>query len=347
MKLKEALQRAVKSVAADKTRHVLRHILLQPAQDGRPACIVAGDGEVFTHLTLDEDAEVIDGAVAAGDVGPLLTDAKEVVRIEWGQGGGSARLVLRTRAETVGDAEFKVLPSSQYPAPTLPGGLDFVPEHAAHEMAQVLHAVGGDDPLERHLGYVQASADGLAASDASRIAVVHLPGPWRGLLSPRLFERWPKKAAIGVCVVRNAVYVRVGDDEVRHTAYASGPTRDLWQRAQALQPYTGPRLVVDAKRLAAAVKQAAAMGQEKAVSLKFRAGRVHVESAAADDSTAYQAQLFGDGGQRDTDLLINGQMLHQALKAVRTPQVVLGYRRPFDPLRVESGRFTECIWHMS
>lgn len=345
MNLKNALQRAAKLVPTDKTQNTLRHLLLVSDEHGDLPKVIAGDGEVWTHITLDEGLEVIDGAIPVADLAKLLVDAKEVLAVEWGQGGGSAKITLRTKANTLAQAEVQVMPTSLYPRPHLPDDIEFTSEPFAHDLQKVAHAVGGN-PMEPHLAYVHASKDGLAGSDGYRISMAQWEAPWEGLVPVKLFAHWPKREAIGLHVQRSSVAIKIGDDEIRHASFVKGPYPDAWGRAQGFERWQGPRVVVSTEAFAGAVKQASTVGPVNAVWLRMREGRIKIESVALDESKSYQAEVRGDGCQKDADILVDGKMLHQALSAFDTPTVLVGYRRSFDPLRLESGRSIECIWPM-
>lgn len=348
MKLLAALQRATKMITTDKHDQVLRHVLIQPAAGTLPGMVVAGDGAVWTQVTLDDDEEVTEAVINADQLRGLLTDAKKILKIDWATNGGGVRVSVQTKNNTVGEAEFQVLPRSQYPAPRpLPIKMDFVPADEGAMWPMVVHAANGGDPMTRHFGYVLANAHGLASTDGYRIALLQCPANWDGLLSPRLFEYWPKAVDIGVCVDVRCIYVRLGDDEIRTGVYAhSDSYPDPWRRACGLQPYKGARIIVPTKGLATACKQAADVSRGVEIRLKFRTNMIHVESISNDETQTYRTKLVGQGGERDTDFLVDGKMLHKALKALHTPMVLIGYRRYFDPVRVESGRFVECIWPM-
>jgi hypothetical protein len=350
MNTRDALVRAGKMISTDKVNQVLRHVLITPQQGDQRGTVVSGDGEVWTELTLDDQPDVTECVVSADQMRRMLTDAKDVLKIDWASGSGNVRFTVLTKASTQAQAEFQVLPRSEYPAPKpVPKNLDFHEDELGDLMPMVVHAAGGDNPLMKQLGYVLANQHGLAATDQHRIALLQFPSTWDGLLSPRLFENWPKGAPVAVHVhvhvdVRS-VYIRLGEDEVRRGNYAhSDAYPDPWKRSSALNPYRGARLIVATKGLATAAKQASDVSQGMEICLKFRKDGVHVESVSEDEAQTYRSHINGRGGQRDTDVLVDGKMLVQALKALKTPTVLVGYRRYFDPIRVESGRYVECLW---
>lgn len=350
MLLKQALQRAVKRIHPRKSEQQLRHVCLHPAKGASPAYVVAGDGETWAQYALDEGVDVIGGGLDADQLAPVLQGAR-ALEVAWAEGAGSARMKVVSTEDTVGFAELRVLPRSQYPGPDPTerfGNVDFVPEYAAHELAAVVHAAGGQDPVARHLAYVHASRHGLAASDGYRIAYVQYQAAWDGLVPTGFLEDWPKSASVGLAIAPHGMAVRLGEDETRWCAYANHPEYpDPWKRGRAHEAFCGARLILPTKALAAAIKQATGVGGESAVLLQLRQSRIDIFAQTTDESQQYKTHLLGEGGERDTDYLIDGKLMYQALRAVKTPKVIVGYRRSVDPLRLEAGRYIECIWPMT
>jgi len=176
--------------------------------------------------------------------------------------------------------------------------------------------------------------------DKVRIARVTVPNAWQGFVTARLFAHWPKGSVCCAFTDHHAFFA-VGE-EMRITALGSvnyPPTDKLFKAV-----YTGFSLV-DAYQLTQAVKQATDVSPLNLVMLTV-AGRV-LEVRACDvngrlDSYLGTVPAISQSGEME--VTIDGKLLQQALAQCDTPSVKLSAGSSVDPLQIESGTFTECLW---
>jgi hypothetical protein len=97
------------------------------------------------------------------------------------------------------------------------------------------------------------------------------------------------------------------------------------------------------------VKQAVDVGATGSVELEFQSpNRLRVTAWQRTDAgmRLYESEFGLLENTGTGKVLLSGKALVEALQAVHTPSVRVGYGRAVDPLRIESAGYIECLWPM-
>lgn len=340
MELEAAIQRVAKVVPKKKDLEHYQAIRLCSS----PPCVHATDGQ--RHSVVAVDGEVPDFLLPAR---PLVAAAK---------GGGIRFEVLgygKIQIESAASKyEVVALEPDHFPVrPRVDGDLEYAPQWA--EVMRVVHAAA--KPTQNpDAAYVHFTPRFIEATDQGRFARVGVGAPWVGLVPAAVFQSWPKgEVQFGISATH--AYFVIGGEELRAARLGQNP---MYSRTTDLVPlaYTGPRLHVSARALREAVKHGAELSHLGLVIVEIdhREPSVIVRAWRERDRQSkdrYEARIrvqtrlgTPESDQEYVAIGVRGKYLVEALRQIRTPNIFLGHGTISDPLRIESGVFTACIWPM-
>lgn len=331
MDLKTAIQRVSKVLPRGKDVESYKWIRFL---SGPPSRIYATDGP--RTVVAQVDVELPDVLLASDLLVKAAKDGGEITVHQVGYGN----IELRTpstvyKLQGYGGDQFAALP----PVPDMFTEVDYW-----GQVTKVFHAAASP-AVDSDLAVIRFTPEFVEATDRYRLVRVSAPGPWAGLVPTDVFKTWPK-GMVEVAFTTQHAYFRVQDElriaTIRSTAY---PNTD----SVIPDVHSGPRVLVPVGILVNAVKQGLEVSELGLVNLTFEDGQVVIRAwQEGDVGKAYQAEVpaLHRWDWAPGSVLVNGKYLHQSLKVVDTPNVILGYGDIADPLRVESGLFVACLWQM-
>lgn len=340
MLLQDAIKLAAKFVDKRKDAPgVMKALRLIPAQGDFPPRLYATDGVVGLLLSVDQDLPNL--LLPAAELVKAVQKTASVTRVE-AAGFGGAEIHL---SEDDGNAvyRFEGFPLADYPGfPALPETYFSLDDEAVR---RVSHAAGKEEHkpdyhVLRFRPYI------VEAFDGSRMARAELANAWEGLVPVRVFSHWPRKGDAEYVFTQHHAFFRIGD-QIR---FAPIQTNPQYPKLEELIPkaHDGAWMVVEAAALLAAVQRAGKLSPTAAVQFCFGPDFVLVK-AWAEANKVCEVRVEGFPGkilETDCEILLDAKLLEGALRAVATPRLKLCYRGTHQPVRLESGGFVECIWHM-
>jgi hypothetical protein len=341
MDLEQAIQRAAKVVPKKKDLEAYQAIRL----GSNPPLVHATDGQ--RHSVIAVEDEVPDFLLPSQ---PLVAAAKEGgLRFEV-LGYGKVRIQSAASQYDVRALEVDHFPQR----PVVDVDLDYAPDWS--EVAKVFHAAA-KATQNPDAALVHFTPWCVEATDQGRLARVSVRAPWGGLVPAELFKSWPKGEVRWGFSATHAYFV-IEDSELRVARLVENP---MYQRTADLVPelHRGPSMLVSTKALANAAKQGGDLSHLGLVIVEIDHERRTVTVRAwrekeRQDKDRFAAAIRVQGvlgsppneDQRFVAVGVHGKYVVEALRQVKTPNVLLGHGAIADPLRLESGMFVECIWPM-
>jgi len=334
MELKKALKRVVKMTSSARGEALYRYIRFLPgeAESGIPPRVFARDLDCMSLIPVDRQ------------VPNVFLDSTMLKKALAEPGEWSMELKGMGKTEIrVGEAEYKLHNIDYTSHPTFPDiPTEFKPVSGFDSILKVVHAASAD--RSEAFGMVNFADEWVEATDRSRFARVYFPGFMKGLVPSRLFKNWPS-GAVQVAVTPSSVFFLIGD-ELRIAMFNNGKYPDT-RNMLGESPADG-FILVETDALVTAVKQATKVSPLNLISLEFTDKGFGI-AAWVEEDKPYSFWGSLDVVQKSNVVgkaLVSGKYLEQALKPVITPNVVLRYGSPVDPLSVESGNYVACIWQM-
>lgn len=338
MELSQAIQRVAKVCPKKKDQMALQVIRFFPSHQGNPPWLYATDGLRSALVKVDRP-DLPNVLLPAGDLVKAAGDPGELEVVETGFG----KVELRTETATY---QLQGLNFDAFPAlPQTPAQYTLIQKEYWAEVAKAFHAAAKEteDP---ELAVVHFTPDYVEATDKNRLVRVEIPGPWAGLVPARAFKAWPK-GEIQVAFTTAHAFFWVGD-ELRVAGLLTNPNYP--KTANVIPPEYQAFALVETAAFRDAILQGLAMSGLGVVNLDVNPAvdnlviRAWQEGA---EESAYVATIPILHGRGEPGmLLVTGKFVHEALQKVSTPNVKLGYGGVADPLRMESGLMTVCVWQM-
>ncbi len=333
MELRAAIARAAK-VLPKKKDSPFKHIRFIPG-DGKDlsARVFATDGVRMS--VVDVDGELPNVMLESDQVVKAAKDSKQLEVVEVGLGNIELRTDMTTYKGTgINFDDYPVLPP-------IPDEFDFWKNWV--QITRVFHAAAKDD--EPDLAVIHFTPQYVEALDKARLARWEVPGNWEGLVSANLFKSWPK-GSVGVKFTKEYAFFKLAADELRIGLLQHGKYPDT---KNVLPKIPRNSALVDIGEIKNAVSQGTSISRLGLIKLEF-----------GDEGLAVRAWQEGKVGEsfealvptvhkwyeNTGSVLVNGKYVEQALKATVTPNVVLSFGDIVDPLRIDSGAFTACIWQL-
>ena len=209
----------------------------------------------------------------------------------------------------------------------------------------------GTEKFNPELAVVSFKPDYVEAMDTARLARSTLPGLGKGLVSASMFKSWPK-GEVRCLFSEYYAYFWIDGQELR---ICTLQVNDSYPDTTETIPAGGKRrMLIQTKELARSIKQGTAVSDLGLVKLEYSGSsnmltvRAWNESGEGEAFAATVVDLHPtlDPGV-DGMALVNGKYMQQAIKGVKTPNAVLVFGESFDPVRIESGAYTVCLWQMA
>lgn len=341
MQLLDAIKLAARFV--DKRKDApepLKAVRLFPSEGERPSRLYATDG--VTGLLCLVDQPLPSMLLPADTLTRAIPKGVSGLRIE-ALGYNEAALHVPRSDGGEDIVQMQGLAVSDFPGYPAPPG-----EYRAFDavaVGRVVHAIGKEaHKTEYHV--VSFRPDFVEAFDLYRMARAELPGTFTGLVPGRVFSYWPKCDEGFYAFSTHHAFFRF-DDHVRFAPLQNLPK---YPNLGELIPekHDGPWLVVDVASLRSAVERAGKMSPTNAVQFGFGPDFLDVRSWAKPGNDCV-IKVCGRPGVVEAvacQVLLDAKLLEASLRAVTTPRVKVCYRGNDQPVRLESGGLTECIWHM-
>lgn len=339
MELSKAIQRVAKVCPRKKDQASLQVIRFFPSQQGGSPWLYATDGLRSALVKVDRE-DLPNVLLPADDLVKAAKDPGELEVIEAGFG----KVELRTDTATY---QLQGLNFDSFPAiPPMPAQYTLIQKEYWAEVAKAFHAAG-KETADPELAVVHFTPDFVEATDKNRLVRVEIPGPWSGLVPARAFTSWPK-GEVQVAFTTTHAFFWIGD-ELRVTSLLTNPN---YPKTDNMIPPEYPAFVlVETAAFRDAILQGMAMSGLGIVNLDVNPAtdnlviRAWQEDAEESAYVATIPILHGNRGPAGM-LLVTGKYVHEALQKVTTPNVKLGYGSISDPLRMEAGLLTACVWQM-
>jgi DNA polymerase III sliding clamp (beta) subunit (PCNA family) len=318
----------------------LASVRLLSAVGDFPPRLHATDGVVGVLCSVDQPVPNL--LLPASELAKAVQAKAQILRIE-NVGLNHAEIYL-SRADGDATYSFEGLPLSEFPGFPVPPE-SFRPVDI-DSVLQVLHSAG-KEPHKPRYHVVRLRDDRVEAFDGYRLARAELSNGWAGLLPAHLFDHWPKKQETQYVFTEHHAFFRVGD-QLRFSPVLHDKG---YPNLEELIPekYVGPWCVVSRASLLSAVQRAGKLSPTSAVQLCFGVDKLVVK-AWAEPGKECKLVLEIRPDRLDNrpcfDLLMSAKLLEESLRVMETPRVKLCYGDANQPVRLESGGFTECIWPM-
>jgi len=346
MELHLALQRSLKFVAKGKDAPpILKKVRFFPPTESAPSYVYSTDGEI--GVLIPSNIPCPDMAL---DSDMLVGPAKDKIVSVYLDDTGSKTVIFKS----VSDGGYALFfqESAGYPMyPDYPTELKPIKNWKA--VQKVFHAALSRNIKVRgsprpDLECVHFLRDRVEATDSYRIAMVDVATPLRGQVPAYGFKHWPK-GAVQAYFTETHMWVLVGE-EFRFIRLRTGPYADGQDLRDKFVPefHDGTFMVLPAAELRDICKRATIVSELGQVILEFGIDQVTIR--AQEEVPNFKEELTGypgvAGGRKLEFLkfLADGKFLDNALAAVNTPNVRIGYGGDLQPLRIESAEFVECLW---
>ena len=343
MLISPAIKRAVLFIEKGNKEVIGAYVRLLPGSDTAKPALCAQTDRCGVVVFLEEQ---IPNTLIRGELLlKIARHAKTSISIESAAYGG---VEIRTGAAKYSVGHEEVPDLGAYP------GVPVIPNTTSWQLfdmaavARVLHAAGKDGD-RKNLMAINFLPGWVEAMDGKRIArAVYKAGvEHQGLLPAELFQKIPASESVGLTHYQGMAFLKVGDDEIRFARYLPMDFPD----AQKVIPenHTGPIASIGVEILTRAVKQVVDVGATGSVELEFQSpNRLRVTAWQRTDAgmRLYESEFGLLENTGTGKVLLSGKALVEALQAVHTPSVRVGYGRAVDPLRIESAGYIECLWPM-
>jgi len=338
MDLKSAIKETIKVVpkvtAKNRATETLAYLRFRPATQHNAAQIYGSDGGRF--YTAWVDCDLPPALVNAELLGKAIKDPHEL-RIQ-NHGYGDFDLCA-------GDQRYK-FKSADCDFPNLPEIPDFEDFEDAPKwpIPAVLHAAANprDDP---QLAVVRFTKRFVEAMDHNRVARVWMAEDWEAIVQANMFAQVPKGSVKWHFTDTHCFFLFAGEVlRIAPKRFGEYPDTEAVIPAQ----HTGPFVLIQVDPLLVAIKQGTAISELSLVHLLFSPNQLKIRAwIEGTVGKVYEATLpILHGSGHEGQMLVGGKPFYQALKVVRTPNVLLGHGEGSAPLRIESGPYVACLWQM-
>lgn len=354
MELKRAIDRVVKVCPRRKEHAAFQAIRFVPNPAGVPY-VYATDGRRFAsaHVDLKDFPDMLLPS------GPLAAAAKDLGTLEIIE-AGYGKLELRSKTSTY---SLRSMDTSKFPVlPVMPEQFSPISSGDWAEVTKVFHAAGREQE-NPELAVVHFTPEYVEATDQTRLVRVEIPGPWDGLVPVSTFKSWPK-GSVHTVFSKTHAFFRVGD-ELRVGVLAHNSS---YPKTVSVVPkrHEGPFVLVATEIFRDAVQQGTALSELGLILLEMDSVTLGMQVRAwregSTDDPRYEATVpvlhgklpepvlpgkFPEPSAVQNIMLLAGKPIEAALQKVVTPNVRLCYGTVSDPIRIESGIFSACVWQMS
>lgn len=347
MELKKAIERVAKVCPRAKEQaKQYGFIRFYPAWGEFPAYVFATDGVCSAMVSLDKGVDVPNVLL---EVDLLLKAAKAQGQLSV-QEVGYGHVEIRAIDDAApGTLLYKVQAKNfdNFPGPPIfpeKGNFKLIANWSM--VSKVFHAAGKEG-AGGELSVVHFDPAFVEATDKNRLARVEVEGPWDGLVPTRLFKSWPK-GLVKAAFHGGHAFFMVGS-EVR----ISGIVKFNYPDTKTVVPkaHPGPTVLVQTASFQEAVERGTKVSDIGLVNIAFEGQQMTLrawakEAGGVGDSFEAMVPVL-HGNAEPGSVLVKGKYLEEALKAVTTPNVKVGYGGMADPLRIESGLYIACLWQMA
>ena len=325
-----------------KEKAALQAIRFFPRYQDNLPYVYATDGLRASLIKIDLD-DLPNVLLPAGDLVKAAKDPGGLDVVE----SGSGKIELRTDISTY---ELLGMPLDHYPGiPAGPG--EYRPIKTWPWVKKVFHAAGRET-VEPELAVINFTPEYVEATDKSRVVRIELQEDWRGLVPASTFKAWPKGDVWSAFTSAHAFFW-VGEELRIGTLFHNAN----YPKTAGLLPkeHKGPYIVVPTGALGGAVRQGSVLSHLGLVTFEITLEKLIIrawqEGRELSEGGSYVATIDVLGGSMAGSmgagmLLLTGKYLDEALRPVASPNVKLGFGGIADPLRIESGVYTACIWQM-
>lgn len=349
METLKAIARALKICPKAQDASTFGCVRLCPAVQGARAHVYATDGSNFIRVVLDEGVDVPDALLPSGALRPI-TRHKGAVDVV-GLGHGVVELITdssSTKIQGENHDKFTLCPVIPFLATEFPW----------KSVKRVVHAAALEK-YDSQFAVLRFAPSHVEAYDGTRFARVALDNDWTGLVSTRVFAGFPAGKALYGRIDEHAFF-QVGDETRIGTIQ-----RQFFPDTETGIPveFAGNQVIVNAVTLRDAIQCGLGVSSQDYVRIEIVDDVVNVypfgiENVEGKDVLRSYANTYMAGvavqaslGREVVACVLNldAKYVYKALQQVSTPNVVLGYGDNGDehqPLRIESGGFTACIWQL-
>lgn len=341
MDLKNAIKETLKVIpritAKNRATENYCYLKFQPKTENRSARIYGTDGGRFFVAPVGEDYPIIPALAHSDLLAKAARDPNDLQLRNLGYGsfelyGGDQNIY---RFISANNNDFPNLPE-------IPPEDDFQVA-AIWPIPAVLHAAAKPTE-EAQLSVVRFCPRFVEAMALNRVARVWLVDDWNALVQADLFNATPK-GQVRWCFTETHVFFYFGEClRIAPRKMGEYPNTEAIIPAQ----HQGPFALAPIDPLLVAIKQGTAVSELSLVHLLFSPEQIRIRAwIEGDVAEVYEATvpIFHGSGQ-EGQLLVGGKPLYDALKPIKTPNVLLGYGGLQEPLRIESGPYVACLWQM-
>lgn len=336
MELTQAIQRVAKVCPKKKDKANFQVVRFLPPQGDGPSYVYATDGLVTSLIKVDGDC-LPNVLLPAGDLIKATKDSGEIKIVE--DGYGQVSLITFFGVYRLQGKSFDCFPG----LPRMPSSYTPISLGEWGDIRKVFHAAA-KEAEDSELAVVHFTPDYVEATDKARLVRVNLSKEWSGLVSVSVFKSWPK-GEVYVSFTETHAFFWVGD-ELRIGQLLNCPN---YPKTASTIPgeHEGPYAVVSTRKIYEAAKQGAQLSDLGMVTLEFGDSLIIRAWSENQEASTYQAEIkIYDGSKHAGLFLITGKFLVEALAHVESRNIQLGYGGLSDPLRIDSGAYTACIWQL-
>lgn len=328
MKLKEALKRVIKICPKGKDQGLYKAVRLI---SGDVPSVFASDG--VCSILINVEAPLVDALISTTGLASAVKDSEDLGIVD-----------APSYVQLVGSSTYKVDKTDNldyFPkVPNTPSSYEIVPGWWL--VKKVFHAAA-NQKAGAALSVVNFNPEYVEAFDQVGLSRVAMDRHWKGFVPARLFKNWPG-GTVAARFTEHHAFFMIGDElRIANLTVDGGypDTENLvagGKETYSCLPHT--------ETLLETVKQATEISPINLVMLTAKEDMLGVQacnaSGAMDTYAGVVPTLFkwGEPGQATVD----GKYLQQTLKQCDTPRVKVSLGDTVDPLRIESGNLTECIW---
>ena len=349
MKTIKAIKQVLKICPKSKESSTFKYVRFCPATEGVRARVYATDGVNIILAYLDEGEDVPD-ALLPSDALRSITKHRGDVEVK-GLGHGVVELatsVVSTKIQGENYDKFPLYPEIPFLTVAFPWS----------EVKKIVHAAAVEK-YEAQFAVLRFTPSHVEAYDGVRFARTALDNIWTGLVASKLFKAFPAGKAVYGSDGTYAFF-QVGD-EVRVGTMQSQFFPDTETGIPV--EFQGNQVLVDTSDLKGAIECSLGISSKDFLRIEIVDDVVYVYPFGVeningkDELRSYENTYFASipvqasfsKEIKSCSLSLDARYVHEALKQVITPNVILGYGDDGDthhPLRIESGGFTACVWQL-
>lgn len=329
MKLKEALKRVIKICPKSKDQALFKAVRFVAGKDGQLSKVFTSDGVCMSLIPVDDilpdmlvnSTEIINAIKDAGDL--ELTIDQGLISLV-----GNRAIYRLVASDNVN--YFPQVP--------------IIPKHFSEfhfSMAKkVIHAA----PIEKDnsIPVIHFNDRFIEAFDSIRLARVEVNTLGDRFVPANIFKSWPV-GTVEIAYTSHFTFFRIGE-EIRIANNLLSVTYP--DTNKLIAKHNSGSYFVDTEEILQVVRQATEISPINLVLVTVVENKAQIKACNAKGPIPnFECFIpIKHKWENPGEATVDGKLFLQALKECDTPTVKLTVGENIDPLRIESGYFTECIW---